>query len=509
MNTQRRMATTGSVTAPPRLRGTRRSTRRHSAVIAALVAFPLMGSTLVIADAASAATPAPGPDSPLTVAPTSPASPVSPTAAASPLPDTAPTPVPRPVTGEAELVPGEDGKIHVTIPRNAFPVRSDNDGVDYDNVIVRRVDGVLWKVDGRKVEFAGRDDYGRVDTGGATSVTVTVESADPARYVLDDTPTWTIPFTTGTRVTIEPDQAPVGQDTPGLDDDWVILTKIDGVTWTVDGKNIVFPDETHIMRVPISTPAVQVKAIVAEGYDMSGQSTWSLAYPMSYRSTSDLPRTTFSHFPRGAEKADAGRRITWGPFPGAQGPVTYDVYYRSVHIDRYGKRSISARHYLVRDTTRTSAVFKAKPGSMYEVGVRGTDARGVRSEWSDPRPFVVPTSATGTTGRLRGGARMVADAASIGGDLVNMTGPGASWTLRTRHTDRVDLSFATGPTTGNVDIYLDGRKVRTVSTYSATWQRRNHLVTVPVTWGQHTVKVVNRPVGKRTTSLIDAYGLGS
>lgn len=104
---------------------------------------------------------------------------------------------------------------------------------------------------------------------------------------------------------------------------------------------------------------------------------------------------------------------------------------------------------------------------------------------------------------------MVADAASIGGDLVNMTGPGASWTLRTRHTDRVDLSFATGPTTGNVDIYLDGRKVRTVSTYSATWQRRNHLVTVPVTWGQHTVKVVNRPVGKRTTSLIDAYGLGS
>ena len=467
--------------------------------LATAVAVTFVGATLTLPPNAQAATPAPDGTAPLTVAPGK---------SATPAPDTHPTPVAR-ATPTDEGTPGPDGKIHITIPRNAFPVRSDNDGADYDDVIVRRIEGVRWKANGRVVEFAGRDDFARVDTLGAISVTVTVESADPAKYVLDDTPTWTIPFTTGTRVTIEPDQAPVGQDTPGTDDDWLILTKIDGVTWTIDGKDVVFPDETRIMRVPISTPAVQVKAVVAEGYDMTGQAAWNLAYPMAVRPTDALARTTVPLFPRGAEGLAAGRRLTWAPFAGAEGRTTYDVYYRVVSIDRYGKRSVTKWRTWLQDYGRTWAPFNGEPGGIYQVGVRATDSRGVRSEWSDPEAFVVPASASATTGRLRGGARMVADAASVGGDLVNMSRRGASWSTTTRYTDRVDLSFATGPTLGNADVYLDGRKVRTVSTYSATWQRRKHLVTVPTTWGKHTVSVVNRPVGARKTTLLDAYGLGS
>ena len=468
-------------------------------VVAGAVAVPLLGSILVGAQPASGAAPAPD-GSPLTVAPVSPAAPV---------PKTAPTPVARSTPAGSGTQVGADGKIHITIPRNAFPVRSDNDGVQYDDVIIRRVEGVLWRVGGREVRFVGNDDFARVDTQGATQVTVTVESADPEKYVLDDTPTWTIPFTTGTRVTIEPDQAPVGQDTPGIDDDWVILTKIDGVTWTVDGQNIVFPDETRIMRVPISTPAVKVTAVVAQGYDMSGQSAWELSYPMAFRDTDQSARVTFPHYPRGPEGLASGRLLTFAPFDGAKGAVKYDVFYRSVTIDQYGKRSVSRWRYWLIGYEKDRATFRGTPGGLYEVGVRATDERGVRSGWADSHAFVVPASATGKTGRLRGGARVVADAASVGGDLVNMSRPGASWSLNTRHTDRVDLSFVTGPTLGNVDVYLNGRKVRTVSTYSATWQRRKHLVTVPTNWGKHRITVVNRPVGERKTTLLDAYGLGS
>ena len=68
----------------------------------------------------------------------------------------------------------------------------------------------------------------------------------------------------------------------------------------------------------------------------------------------------------------------------------------------------------------------------------------------------------------------------------------------------VALMMATGPGRGSVDIYVDGKRTKTVSTYASN--NRNRIIVWQGLFGagQHTIKVVNKATAGRPRMDIDA-----
>ena len=87
----------------------------------------------------------------------------------------------------------------------------------------------------------------------------------------------------------------------------------------------------------------------------------------------------------------------------------------------------------------------------------------------------------------------VSCACASGGSMRRTSAKGASFTFTDywHRDDHAGLVMAQGPSRGSADVYVDGKKVATVNTYSATNQNRVIVFDRWMSEGTHTIKVVN------------------
>ena len=190
------------------------------------------------------------------------------------------------INGAATTGPGLTNLTTVQVPTNAVPVATDAPGTASDTITLTKVEGITWKIgqDGTAqfhdaASFTGTTKV--VPYGLGTSVEVAAQAAPG--YVLTGTAAWTLAFTntsTTTTVTIPAASYPTGQDVPGTASDTITLTKVEGITWTVDGTDhasSAFTGTTKTVPYTKGT-ATTVTAKGDTGYTVAGTASWQLAF---------------------------------------------------------------------------------------------------------------------------------------------------------------------------------------------------------------------------------------
>lgn len=151
------------------------------------------------------------------------------------------------------------------------PTINDAPGTASDTVTVTKTAGINWTVDGTPVEFGANETTKAVNVGADGVAQVKATAADGYVLPRDAQSTWDYVFSTndaplGT-VSVP---TPVGNDAPGTSADTVTLTKVDNVTWSVNGTVVDFgASTTATVKVATGKPA-EVVATAAPGYMFAG-----------------------------------------------------------------------------------------------------------------------------------------------------------------------------------------------------------------------------------------------
>lgn len=323
---------------------------------------------------------------------------------------------------------------------------------------------------------------------------------------------WSTTFDPSMTVEVPEDKAPTFQAGSGKDGNAVLLANVPGVAWFVDGKPAKGGKEA-VTAVKIgSARSVTVTAASAEPalYTIEGVTSWTVSASSGpeYGHNKTIPVVAAPGPLAGITPTSSV--VRWAPPVGAQGPFTYDVSTRIISVDRRGRRVATGWRAWLAKSDRTQAVVSGNPGTAVEVVVRMYGPDGTRSAWSAPTSVVVPLDVRRNAGRAGRAWAYAADKRAIGGSTLVTRARGASWSAPTTPTNRIDVWFGTHPLGGNADVYVDGRKRATVSTRSYTGRAtpRQRLVALPVSWGRHTVTIVNRPVGGRSVLHLDGIAYG-
>ncbi|MEO7663784.1 MAG: fibronectin type III domain-containing protein, partial [Candidatus Limnocylindrales bacterium] len=154
--------------------------------------------------------------------------------------------------------------------------------------------------------------------------------------------------------------------------------------------------------------------------------------------------------------------------------------------------------------TVTSARRSLDPGHSYAWRIRARDGVG---NWSDPvasRDFKVLSIGERTSAVTYGGTwYTVTTSVAYGGTRRTTTAAGASATFKVYGTSAA-LIGTLGPTRGSADVYVDGRKVATVSEYESTTRNRaivTYLQLGPL--GNHTIVVRNLATARHPRFDVD------
>lgn len=203
------------------------------------------------------------------------------------------------------------------------------------------------------------------------------------------------------------------------------------------------------------------------------------------------------------DRLSTGRaHLAWAPFQGAQGVVRYTVQWRPITVVR-GARSYGSWTTLASGTTARWMWSRGTPGAVYQFRVRGVDAAGVTSAWSSPSAVSVPIDLTRRAATWSRGWGDVRDTSAVSSTLMRTRTRGATMTLPATHASGAAVVAATAPAGGTFDVYIDGRRVRRVSTTARTTAAARAVATVRVPYGRHTVKIV--AVGGTVTLDAVAY----
>lgn len=170
----------------------------------------------------------------------------------------------------------------ISIPISQIPTANDLDGATADTVVLSRVRGVSWVVDGVTYPSGSMTEPTKSVpyTKGVNTVVMAVPET-AAFKLIDVTTSWTLTFTdvvnNATTVTIDPAQYPVVTDNPGVTDDYVTLTSVADVTWTVGGVDYPSADFTGTRAVAsYAGTTVTVTAKPARpGVTLAGTTSWS------------------------------------------------------------------------------------------------------------------------------------------------------------------------------------------------------------------------------------------
>lgn len=170
----------------------------------------------------------------------------------------------------------------ISIPSNKIPVANDIDGATSDTVVLSRVHGVSWVVDGVTHPSGSMTETTKsvpYTKGVNTVVTAVPETA--AFKLIGVTTSWTLTFTdvvnNATTVTLDPAQYPVVTDNPGVANDYVTLTSVEDVTWTVGGIDYPSADFTGTMAVAsyVGTTVTVTAKPARPGVTLAGTTSWS------------------------------------------------------------------------------------------------------------------------------------------------------------------------------------------------------------------------------------------
>lgn len=194
-------------------------------------------------------------------------------------------------------------------------------------------------------------------------------------------------------------------------------------------------------------------------------------------------------------------RFNWGGSDSLSPVVSYNVEYRP------GGTS-SWRQWLT--TAATSAVFTGSEAGSYYMRVRSIDAAGNASAWAASQtPVSVPYNdnqkrlvASGSWSNKRGlvGRYM---------QTVRQTkARGSKLTLQNFLAKKMWLIVSMGPKNGKADIYFNGRKSKTIDTYSATTKHRQRILLG--SWSaesKRTLEIVNKATRGRPKLVIDGIAV--
>jgi hypothetical protein len=153
----------------------------------------------------------------------------------------------------------------------------------------------------------------------------------------------------------------------------------------------------------------------------------------------------------------------------------------------------------------TTAVTETLPGHHYRFRVRAFDKVGRVSAWATG-PTLTPGAGQENTAAAKYSGSWVTAAYSgyLGGKAYasKTNGSKATFTFKGRS---FGLVGPTGPTRGKAYVYLDGKLLITLETWSSTFQARRVLQTIFTSDGTHTVTIRVLGTSGRPWVAVDAY----
>ena len=183
-----------------------------------------------------------------------------------------------------------------------------------------------------------------------------------------------------------------------------------------------------------------------------------------------------------------------------QPAVRYDVRTRVIGVGGGAGRTVGAAKAWLTRTAKTSATLPGVAGASYQVQARVSGAK----DWSAWRTvtFATDSNARGyaasrgwTTGR---GSAFYASTYA-------RTSTRGAWLSRPAvASNRIDIIGTKHARGSLARVYVDGVLRAKVDTSAARTSDRQVLVSIPLAWGRHAVKIVNAPAGARSTLVIDA-----
>jgi hypothetical protein len=290
--------------------------------------------------------------------------------------------------------------------------------------------------------------------------------------------------------------APSFADGCGTAQDQVAIPAATGIEYLVNGV-------PKTADVHSASGTVSVTARAKAGFALSGETTWSRTF--SAKACVAVMATP----PLNTPTAVAGTvRVTWSASgaPSA-GPLTYDVQRRLVTVGSAGSRVYSSWSTVRAATTTVSATLSASPGSVQQYRVRVRDRLGNLSAWSAVAATTIVLNegsrsliyrGSWSTARATGYYLGTTKASARRGASVSTTG----WT------SRISVVGTKSPRGGRFAVVVDGVRRATVDTYATSVVNRRTLVSIPVPYGRHAVRIVNLGTPGRQTIRLDGIGLG-
>ena len=155
----------------------------------------------------------------------------------------------------------------------------------------------------------------------------------------------------------------------------------------------------------------------------------------------------------------------------------------------------------------TSVDLSLVATGSYRYRVRGVDRAGNPGVWVNG-PLVRPALVPDTSAAVRGTWRRAYATSYLGGSTRYTTSRGATATYSFTGSSIAWLA-SRGPTRGTATVYLDGRRIVTVSLRSSTTQHRRMVFTAAwLTAGPHTLRIVAAGTSGHARVDVDGFIVG-
>jgi len=241
-----------------------------------------------------------------------------------------------------------------------------------------------------------------------------------------------------------------------------------------------------------AVPVAGLQATVAGGRQLNARRALDFNPPAAMSAPRSSPIA-----PSGLGSTTVAARLSWPAGRDDFGMGTYRVEQR---------RNGGSWQTLTTGTAALSRDVVVSLSGSYEFRVQPRDAAGNLGPPSTVLRILPIRIEESGTGVVYGGTWRTASTTTASGGATRYTSStGASVSLA--FTGRaVAVVLATGPASGSLKVYVDGRYVRTVGLYSSTPKGRRVLVAQSwSTAASHTIKLVNAPYNGRTRADLDAF----
>ena len=195
--------------------------------------------------------------------------------------------------------------------------------------------------------------------------------------------------------------------------------------------------------------------------------------------------------------------VPWGVVNQAPGTtVAYDVEYRRVTVDANGVRVYGTPTRWFTATTAKAANFSSSAGTVWQFRARAKDNYGRYGAWSAFRTTTYPVDDRGFTAS---GTWTTSTSSAYWLNTYRQTSALNAYLYRgSTYASKITIVGTKAPTTGKFRVYIDGVDKGIIDTYRSSVAARQLLASYSVTFGKHTVKIVNQATSGRPSIYLDA-----